>query len=144
MIYDSKDIFKKCTLNILYISCANTHNDVATFKLDIILQIQKKKKRISQKCNWIFSWNNKFFNCVGKTIFSEVTIFTGSNLLFLKGKMHVYLYEKDFVVDLKPLFYGRSSIQNRASYRRNCKRNPALNKYSFLMLFVIFAFSHIF
>ena len=45
MIYDSKDIFKKCTLNILYISCANTHNDVATFKLDIILQIQKKKKR---------------------------------------------------------------------------------------------------
>lgn len=58
--------------------------------------------------------------------------------------MHVYLYEKDFVVDLKPLFYGRSSIQNRASYRRNCKRNPALHKYSFLMLFVIFAFSHIF
>ena len=48
MIYDSKDIFKKCTLNILYISCANTHNDVATFKLDIILQIQKKKKNISK------------------------------------------------------------------------------------------------
>ena len=131
-------IYSKNVPKIYFISRVLTL--IMTWPLWKLIKYYKyKKKRISQKCNWIFPWNEQIFYCAGKIIFSEVTIFTRSNLLFVKGKMHVYLYEKDSVADLIPVFCGSSSIQNRTSYRRNCKRNPALLKYSFLM-----PFSHIF